>query len=390
MRVLLVGPPAELPDGIDKLLADKDWTVESAPDLNTAKDKVRSAAVDAVVLGRSKEPSPDLEGFLRSVASRHIAAVLVGADPGGLRPDDEVGIDLAGADITKEELSWRLSTLTRFQNQVRRMDRELEHMQKLGHRLNRHFRELDDEMRLASRLQHDFLPRDVASVGPLRFSTIYRPASWVSGDIFDIRRIGDRHVGFYIADAVGHGVAAGLLTMFIKRSMVTQRTHGGKLEIVEPGEALRMLNDALAQYTLPNCQFVTGVHCIVDLETLEMRYARGGHPHPIRINAEGEAEELRSLGSLMGLFEGMECPTSRVQLHPGDKVILFTDGVEAAFDQASPGSPPSYRSIFQSLADGTGAELVARLEEDLDRQDGSLMPADDVTVLVAEVQSDGA
>ncbi len=390
MRVLLVDPTERLPVGIDNLLADNNWTVDIALDLVSAKAKVNDAGVDAVVVGRPAESSSDLVSFLQSVESRHIAAVMVGASSGD---DVDAGstIDLAADGISKEELSWRLSTLTRFQDQFQSMERELDHMHKLGQRITRHFRELDDEMRLASRLQRDFLPRDVEAIGPLKFSTLYRPASWVSGDIFDIEKIDDKHVAFYIADAVGHGVSAGLLTMFIKRSIVTQHVRSGVVTPLEPGEVLRKLNDALAQYTLPNCQFVTGAYCLVNIETLEMQYARGGHPYPILIDREGHANELEAEGGLMGLFGGMECPTQRIQLHPGEKVILFTDGIEAAFEEWSAGGTqtfPGYRSVFENRADRSGAELVAFLGRDLDRREGSLMPADDVTVLAVDVAAD--
>lgn len=394
MQVLLVGPSETLPAGIDHWLTQNQWSVTSAPDVASAAAAVNSSAVDAVVVSTPENASPEVTNFLRFVDARRIATVAVGAEARRLPVADGSLIDPTPAKVTKEELSWRLSTLTRFQVHVKRMEHELEHMQKLGKRLNQHFREIDDEMRLASRLQRDFLPRDVDRIGPLRFTTLYRPASWVSGDIFDIERVDDRHVAFYVADAVGHGMSAGLLTMFIKRSIVTHRMRGPDCEITDPSEALLRLNDALASHTLPHCQFVTGVYCLVDIETMTLSYARGGHPYPVLISADGHLTELKSTGGLMGLFPGFECPTRQVQLSAGDKLILYTDGIETALDEITPSAGANgsagavhkgHLGVFESLAGLPASDLSSRLTTMLETKHGSLQPEDDVTVVILEV-----
>ncbi|MEE9296119.1 MAG: SpoIIE family protein phosphatase [Phycisphaerae bacterium] len=390
MRVLLVGPAEELPGGFEGLLAANDWSVDRAPDIASATQKVNDCKTDAIILSSRNSPSREADSFLRFVDSRRVAALVVGAESGGAPAAADSLIDLAGGNITKEELTRRLDLLTRFQSHLRRMERELERMQKLGKRLNQHFREIDDELRLASRLQRDFLPRDIKAIGPLHFCTVYRPASWVSGDIFDIQRLDEKHVGFYLADAVGHGMAAGLLTMFIKRSMVTKRLTGDAYELVEPGAVLQHLNDVLADQSLPNCQFVTGVYCLVNIETLVMRFARGGHPYPMLIGSDGRITELKSTGGLMGLSPDLECPTGQVQLQRGDKVLLYTDGFEGAFSDFAAGADDhrrGYRVLIESLARCGVSELVARLNEALDLQDGSLRPEDDVSVVAMEVAS---
>jgi len=67
---------------------------------------------------------------------------------------------------------------------------------------------VDQELRLDSRLQRDFLPKQLPTVGDIRFHVLYRPATWVCGDVYDVQRLDERFIGFYLADAVGHGVAA--------------------------------------------------------------------------------------------------------------------------------------------------------------------------------------
>ncbi len=390
MHVLLVGAPETLPEGIGSCLANAGWDVAIAPDVDTASERAKCEQLDAVVVAGPSQQSPQYRTFLRSVDARRIAALVVGGDSG----DDADGslIDLAGADVSKEEITRRLATLTRFQSHLRRMEDEVNNMQRLGKRLNQHFREIDDELRLASRLQRDFLPRDVDTIGPLRFGTVYRPASWVSGDMFDIQRIDESHVAVYLADAVGHGLAAGLLTMYVKRAVVTKRIKGSQYQILQPGETLQILNDALCEHALPNCQFVTVVYCVINTETLTMQYARGGHPYPLLIPRAGQASELKSPGGLMGLFPGFECTTGEVQLSPGDKIILYTDGMEAAFDQVAAENGQRFaghRGVLESLSAYSATDMAARLGERLDNEHGSLLPADDVTMVAVDIGEPG-
>ena len=76
---------------------------------------------------------------------------------------------------------------------------------------------LDEELRLAAKLQQDFLPKQLPQVGPIHFHSLFRPAGYVSGDLYDVMRLDEKRVGFFPVDAVGHGMPAALLTMFIKR-----------------------------------------------------------------------------------------------------------------------------------------------------------------------------
>lgn len=388
MDVLLVGSGNQLPAGVEDCLSAGDWNVHSVGDFQTAAESASHNRFDAVVLGAIDEQSEARSTFLRFVDSQRIAAVVVGGEASDINIGAGSLVDVAGADVTKEEISRRLATLTRFHLHVRRIEQELENMQRLGKRLHQHFREIDDEMRLASRLQQSFLPRDTTQFETLNFAFLYRPATWVSGDIFDIMRLDEHHVGLYIADAVGHGMAAGLLTMFIKRSLVTKEVDGQSYRLLDPGESLKLLNDTLEAQALPNCQFVTMLYCVINTETLKMKYARGGHPYPLLTHKDGRTTQLKSPGALMGIFSSVECPTYEVQLEPGDKVVLYTDGIEGFFDHI-PLNPESgysgHLAILDSLGRLSASDLIAKLNDRLDHERGSLLPDDDITVVAMEV-----
>jgi serine phosphatase RsbU (regulator of sigma subunit) len=294
---------------------------------------------------------------------------------------------LSPSTTSVDELWGRVCTMMDYQSLLQRVDRELRNMERMGRRLNHHFNELDQEMRLASRLQHDFLPQHLPAVGKARFATLYRPASWVSGDIYDVFRLDESRVGFYVGDAVGHGVAAGLLTVFIKRSIWTKNVYGRDYDIITPGQTLAALNDSLLAQHLPNSQFVTACYCLLDTATLDLSFARGGHPYPLHVSSDGTLNELTTSGGLLGLFADETFPERTIRLAPGDKVVLYSDGVEILFNEEANGhgGDARFRDALRRHARLSAQELIERLTETLDSEAGSLNPGDDLTVIVLEI-----
>ncbi|MCP4590627.1 MAG: serine/threonine-protein phosphatase [bacterium] len=395
MRALIVDPETALPQGVESCLEQDGWDVSRAADYRHAMEIAQTGDITAAIIphlpdgvaGRSGEL--DYRDLMRVIDTRHIATVLISPDPAHAQVRDESLVDVAGADVTNEEIRGRLATIRRYHRVVKNMEGEVENLQRLSKRINQHFKEVDQEMRLAGRLQRDFLPRDLGTVNAVRFAPLYRPVTWVSGDIYDVFRIDETHVGFYVADAVGHGMAASLLTMFIKHAVIPKEITSSGYRIIEPDEVLERLNTALAQQALPNCQFVTTCYCLLNTETLELRFARGGHPYPLLITADGCITELKAHGGLMGLFPEATFEVGKVQMQPGEKLILYTDGVEVSFapreDEAH--AWEHYRSVFERLAHEPVDEIVRRLEAELDSETGSLNPTDDVTIVAMQILS---
>ncbi|MBC7783759.1 MAG: SpoIIE family protein phosphatase, partial [Burkholderiales bacterium] len=136
-----------------------------------------------------------------------------------------------------ESLQEKISHLTLELNMLRRRD---DHVSGLMDRL-------DQEQRLAARLQRDFLPKKFPTLGQVGFEALYRPAGYVSGDMYDAMRLDESHVGFYVADAVGHGMPAALLSMFMKNALVTKDIIPGGYRLLTPAETMSRLNNSLCE-----------------------------------------------------------------------------------------------------------------------------------------------
>lgn len=346
--------------------------------------------VAVVILNADPGPARagEITALIRRLASKRVPTLVWGTER-ALCNDGGAFVEWVAPQVGLDELVGKIGTLARYAPLICGFERELQHMQRLGQQLNHYFTEIDQEMRLAGRLQRDFLPRQLLHVPPYRFHAVYRPASWVSGDMYDAFRIDETHIGMFVADAMGHGVAAGLLTMFLRQALVAKRVAGSAYTILTPGEALSNLHTCLVRQKLPNCQFVTAAYGILDISCGELSIARAGHPYALHVQRDGEIREVRTEGSLLGLADiPTEFEETRVSLRPGEKVVLYTDGIEDVFLEQRPDADDSacYTEQLRRMVRGSCEELVHSIEVYLDCREGSLHPADDITVLALQVE----
>jgi len=287
-------------------------------------------------------------------------------------------------DATAEELAAKLEAAKALQPAIRNLETELAAARKLGAAAGGQMEEMDEEMRLAARLQRDFLPRRLPEVGAVRFGVLYRPASWVSGDIYDVARLDETHLGFYVADAVGHGMPAALLTMFVKKALQTKRILGNTYEIIPPHVSLGELNADICEQNLSSCQFCTAVYCVLDTAELMLTYARAGHPEPILIHADRTAASLPAPGSLLGVFPDEKYESVTVPLSPGDRLVLYTDGAEDALGGTTSDSQ-RFREMLIDLADRPREQVLLQLTAWIDERGPTARGDDDITVIMVDV-----
>ncbi len=343
------------------------------------------AALAVILAGQDTDPTRITQLLTRLVQNR-VTTVLWGTTPDPIVAEDPL-IDTLTRETSLDEVVGHVTTLAQYGPLVRRLERELNHLQRLGEQLNHYFEEIDQEMRLAGRLQRDFLPRQFPDLPPFRFNALYRPASWVSGDMYDVFRVDEQQCGLFIADAMGHGVSAGLLTMFFRNALIPKQVSGDSYRVVSPGDVLKGLNSTLIRQKLPHCQFITAAYALLDVESHTVRLARGGHPHPLHVSADGRISEIRAEGGLLGVTDLVgDFEEARRTLTPGEKLVFYTDGLDEYVMQprVEPGELPRFTEAFSEWARRPASEFLAAIERELTEHAGSLHPSDDVTVLVIE------
>jgi CheY-like chemotaxis protein len=197
------------------------------------------------------------------------------------------------------------------------------------------YRQIELDLTIARRLQASFLPRSLPSIGPMRFGVSYRPCGQVGGDFYDVIRLDEHSVCFYVADAMGHGVPASLLTVFLKKAVQPKEVNGSTYRLVPPDEVLSRLNRDLIAQGLADLPFITMVYGLLNCRTGALQFARAAHPHPIFLPSVGEPEQWQTPGTLLGIFEA-EYPQSERTIRAGDKLLLFTDGLTETGPDAKP------------------------------------------------------
>jgi sigma-B regulation protein RsbU (phosphoserine phosphatase) len=256
------------------------------------------------------------------------------------------------------------------------------------HRVNRQlqqaYQQIDQELELARRLQQSLLPKALPVVPPVRFAVHYCPRGRVGGDFYDVFRLDEDHTGFYVADVMGHGVPAGLLTMFLKKAVRAKEISASGYRLLPPHEVLHNLNREMIGQALAENPFITMVYGLLNHRDGSFSFARAGHPHPIYVPRSGEPELWQVHGTILGVFDThFSAQTQRLRF--GDKLLFYTDGLQTTDDGGKMSPGPLFAAIARYRA-APIEEFVEKMSCDLARQADQ---PDDFTLLGVEMACAG-
>jgi serine phosphatase RsbU (regulator of sigma subunit)/uncharacterized protein YfkK (UPF0435 family) len=244
---------------------------------------------------------------------------------------------------------------------------------------------LAEQLRLAGLVQQDFLPTHLPNSDKIKWASVFLPAEWVSGDIYNAVRIDEKHIGFYVADVVGHGMPAALLTIFLKQALIMRTTVDNTYHIFSPAEVMSNLNKRMATQKLSGYQFATCCYCLLNTESLELTYARAGHPYPVILRKGQEAKQLEVRGSLLGVFKDADYAEDKIQLQAGDKILLYSDGAEPFIGNFDDMTGFHFTNEFCEIKDLPIIEMMDRFNTLAQNQNTESAEVDDITTLGFEV-----
>jgi serine phosphatase RsbU (regulator of sigma subunit)/PAS domain-containing protein len=256
-------------------------------------------------------------------------------------------------------------------------------------------RRMSQDLHAAMRIQEAFLPIDTVRIPGMEFAWVYRPCDELAGDGLNVVMLDDRHVGLYVLDVSGHGVAAALLSVTISRLLSSSADHSSILirrgaassaSITPPAEVAAHLN-RLFPFDSVTSQFATLVYGVLDLTTGEFRYVSAGHPGPIHVRVTGISSVLKSDGFPIGVAEEDYSERS-VRLEKGDRLFLYSDGVFEAVNATGEqfGSSRLERSIDASR-DRPIRESVQAVLKQVECWQGVITSTDDLSMLAVEWRS---
>jgi serine phosphatase RsbU (regulator of sigma subunit) len=394
-RIPLVCPCSSLPKNLKPLLHRKDIQLSWILTLGHAEanDIFDQSQLVIIYPGELKEPDQkkQLGQIMQTIQQKNIPMLLLSHDKTltNLIPPENDGsfprVSISNPDVNTEEIWGRICAMLDFSPLFDRIHQHMSHLEDWALSLNKRFEEVHQELRLAWRVQQDFLPKKLPHKKHIRFGVLYRPASWVSGDIYDIFYLDENNIGFFVIDVVGHGVAAGLMTLFVKRALVTKEITGKEYAILDPAQAMKRLNNDLCSLSLPENQFVTACYGVMNTISNEMTLAKGGHPNPVLIKPDKSFERIQAEGPLLGIFEDSEFQSVKVSFAPGCKLVFYTDGFEQAFGNED--GEEKMVAEFVRLSHLSAKDMIDGLSASLDCQETSLHPSDDITAVIMDVHS---
>lgn len=191
-------------------------------------------------------------------------------------------------------------------------------------------RAIQRDLEVANQIQRGFLPKQPPQLPGYRFFDYCQPASHVGGDFYDYIPLSDGRVAVIVADVVGHGLAAAMLTAKIAAEV---RFH--LLSTPESAEAVTKLNASLAR-DLVEGHFVTLLVAVLAPDTGEVTIVNAGHMRPILCHGDGPANDIgdEQAGLPLGILDGFEYQQCSVQLPPGGLLLVYTDGINEAMNEA--------------------------------------------------------
>jgi len=245
---------------------------------------------------------------------------------------------------------------------------------------------INQELQVAREIQLSILPQETPKIRGLEIAARYIPMSSVAGDFYDFIIVDERHVGILVADVSGHGLPAALIASMLQVALTAQFVHAS-----EPGRVLSGLNQALCGKF--RTHFVTAAYLFVDMEKNSISYAGAAHP-PLLLwrMSKWSAIEVEENGLLLGHFPGESYSVVQLPVEPGDRAILYTDGIMEAKNSSSEmfGIDRFKRFLETNHALGTN-EFIDALIDELSRWTGHPKGQgqdDDITVLAVDVIGD--
>lgn len=240
------------------------------------------------------------------------------------------------------------------------------------------------ELNVATHIQSSMLPCIFPAFPDRNELDIYAtmtPAKEVGGDFYDFFMVDERHIAIVMADVSGKGVPAALF-MVIGKTLIKDHTQPGR----DLGEVFTEVNHILCESN-DNGMFITAFEGVLDLITGEFRYVNAGHEKPfIYRESEGyEAYKVRS-GFVLAGMENIRYKEQIIQLHIGDKVFLYTDGVTEAMNKEHQlyGMDRLRHILNQQCQTCSPEKILELVKADIDAFVGDNDQFDDITMLCLE------
>jgi len=260
-------------------------------------------------------------------------------------------------------------------------------------KLQEAYRHIKKDLNAASRIQRALLPISLPVVEGFRFGWIFEPCVELAGDFLNVLRLDENHLAVYVLDVSGHGVPAALLSVALSRwlSVIPNQTQlikkdaSNRHRVTPPKKLAESLHRLMSLDTQTN-QYFTIVYGILGLEKREFHYVAAGHPGPALQGRDGRVTLHESTGPPIGLIDDPRYEEKTIDLEPGDRLWLFTDGLTEARDRSGREfGDDRFVDVLERHRPTSIEQAVKELTEILYRWQNGRAADDDLSILAIDV-----
>jgi sigma-B regulation protein RsbU (phosphoserine phosphatase) len=352
-------------------LVISDWVMPNVTGIELCR-KIRAATSDHytyLILCTSKGEKADL-----------IEGMEAGADDFLVKP------------ISQEEMRVRVRAGERVLDLERGLAERNHDLKNINAQLETAYEQIKGDLKAASWMQMNLLPSPSQTTLNIASEWRFRPSSYVAGDILNIFKLDDKRVGFYLLDVSGHGVPAAMLSVTLSMVLRPDSTHGspmkrhnpntGRYDVVPSAEVVHNLNQS---FQGKDDQYFTIIYGLINSHTRELTLTQAGHPSPILIQHGKELTVLGDGGPPVGLWPHSEYETIHATFRPGDRLMLYSDGViECANQRGDLFGEERLLKYLSTTRTEPLPQMLAGLELEMERWRGQIEFDDDVSLLALE------
>lgn len=242
----------------------------------------------------------------------------------------------------------------------------------------RYVQRLERELEEARQFQLSLLPAPQFATDGVAINARYLACSELAGDIYDYGLAGAGAVAVMVADVVGHGASAAMMTSIVKSSF-----HAAADDQFDPAAVIDRVKEGIKPFDAS--RFVTLACARLDLKTCELSYVNAGHPAPILFSPGSEPRKLGSTGPMLSsTFYDLPYKVKKIPLDRGDSLLLYTDGLTESWNDHEMFGESRLISLVTESGE-RGGDLLDRILSELTTFAGTSPQTDDITILTLDL-----
>ena len=214
--------------------------------------------------------------------------------------------------------------------------------QELNRKLKEAYEQIKEDLRAAARVQQHLLPKKNLDLSGISFDAIFIPSEFLSGDNYSYFKLDSNHIGFYLLDVSGHGIPAAMNSFALSNYLTTNTQKDTPLmvydnelsdyKIIPPDKVLEKLNERFMT-SGRNINYFTMVYGVINLTKRTLSIVHAAHPPSFLIKSSGEVKTLGARNFPLGVFPDAEFRTEYYDVEPGDRLLIYSDGVTECKNQ---------------------------------------------------------